>query len=386
MVATEGAAARLLAAALALPGIAAPVQAEEAPEQASMSLHWLDYRDRQPGFSRVHVRVPAINLTLPLGSAWSLQANVMQDAVSGASPRYHTAVSSASHFEEERRAADLTITRHFARGSLALQLGRSGENDYVSRFAAIQGKWANENQNRTLLFGTSLALDEINPVNGVAKNQSKRQQDFLLGLTQIMTERDLLQVSFTRSLGQGYYSDPYKRLDFRPRTRNASILMLRWNHQFGAPDDKLAPTLRTSWRYFGDSFGVRSHTLHAEWVQPLGAGWQITPSLRYYNQGAAEFYADAVYDPKLKAPFPLGLPVLDLLAGKLNISLDQRLAAFGALGAGLLVEKELPGNWHLQAGVEYYRQRSDWAWFNHGSVNLDPFSSLTWQFGVRKSW
>ncbi len=390
MAATEearsSAAQRLLLAALALPGLlAVPAQAEEAPEHASLSLHYMDYRDSQPGLERVHVSAPALGLVLPLGSAWSLQANAVQDTVSGASPRYHTIISSASHFDESRKAADLSLTHYLPRGSVSLLLGRSAENDYVSRYAALSGKWASADQNTTINGGWSVAVDRIDPVNHVVRNERRHSNEWQLGITQVMTARDLAQFSFTRSLGYGYYSDPYKKLDNRPRSRNASIFQWRWNHQLGDEGDKLAPVLRSSYRYYSDSYAIHAHTLGLELVKPLGHGWQITPSLRYYSQSAASFYLEALYDSRLGAPFPRNFNPLSLRNGT-YMSEDQRLSAFGAFTYGLQLEKELPQMWSVSASVEYYRQRANWTWFGPGSVNLQGFNALTWQLSLKKSW
>ena len=60
----------LLAAAMALPGLAATLgsgiaQAEEPPEHASLDLRYLYYRDYQPGERRMRISAPSFSLVAP---------------------------------------------------------------------------------------------------------------------------------------------------------------------------------------------------------------------------------------------------------------------------------------------------------------------------------
>src|SRR5689334_15379479 len=61
----------LLAAALALPGIAAtlatgPARAEEPPEHGAIDVAYLYYRDYQPGGSRMRISAPSFHVLMPL--------------------------------------------------------------------------------------------------------------------------------------------------------------------------------------------------------------------------------------------------------------------------------------------------------------------------------
>ena len=71
--------------------------ADEPPQNGSISLRYLDYADRQPGLDRIHAHSPSVSVTAPVASDWSVEGTLTADDVSGASPRYHTAISGASH-------------------------------------------------------------------------------------------------------------------------------------------------------------------------------------------------------------------------------------------------------------------------------------------------
>ena len=121
-------------------------------------------------------------------------------------------------------------------------------------------------------------------------------------MTQALSRLDLVQLGLTLVDGRGYYTDPYKSLDARPDARRQTIATLRWNHHFEASEI----TLRSHYRYYRDSFGVRSHTLQFEPVWQAATRLAVTPSLRLYTQTAASFYYDPVYS-FLGAPLPPGL-------------------------------------------------------------------------------
>lgn len=365
----------ILAAALALPGVAL---ADTAPEKGQIAFKYLDYQDRQPGMDRVKVHAPAVSLLLPLAGDWSLEAGLMLDSLSGASPRYHTAISGASNMEDERRAADLKVTRHLPRGSVSLGASWSNENDYRSRALSVQGTFSSEDKNSTWLAGIGVANDNINPVNQLVRHEGKHTVDFLFGLTQVFSQNDIAQFNLSHARGEGYFSDPYKSLDRRPRERNQTALLARWNHHFSATGG----TGQFSYRWYRDSFGVRAHTFGSDYVQPMPDGWTLTPGLRLYSQGAAWFYFDPVYDKRFGEPFPPGFQ----FGAKLPSSADQRLSAFGAATVSFKLAKRFAKDWTFDIKLERYEQRAAWRWFGNGSPGLAPFKARMVQIGLARQW
>lgn len=365
----------ILLAALALPGVA---QAETPPEQASFSVKYLDYHDWQPGLDRIRVRSPAAELVLPVAGEWSLRGSYVVDSVSGASPRYHTAVSGASRFDEKRHAGDVAVTRYFPRASVTVAAGRSSETDYVSEFTSVRGTLSSADNNTTWMFGTGVANDRIDPVNDAVQGERKHTNDFMLGVTQVMSQRDVAQVLLGFARGRGYYSMPYKYVDNRPRKHNQHSLMLRWNHRL----ENREATSRTSYRYFGDTYGIRAHTLLQEYAHEFAGGWTVTPSLRAHTQSAAHFYFDPVYDPVFGPPFP---PAFDFRAQR-HSTADQRLSAFGALTLGLKVEKAIGEDSSVEVKLEQYKQRGAWRLFGSGSPGLKDFRARSIVVGWTTRW
>ena len=358
----------LLAAALLLPLAATPAHAESAPDKTTVSYKHLDYLDSQPDADRIRVKANALLVTAPVGENWSFTGGVVTDSISGASPAYHT--RKLTEMRDFRRAATVGLTRYLPEGTFTVTGVLSGESDYLSRSVSASGMWYTDGtKNTALTAGIGLTRDEINPNNKVVVGETKRVNDFMIGLTQVFGPADIGQVTLRQSLGTGYYTDPYKAFDERPRERNAATLLLRWNHHF----QQLDSTLRLSYRYYNDTYKVRANTFDVQYVQPLSWGWTVTPLLRLHTQTAAWFYVPV--DPARGERATL--PPMDATF----YSEDQRLSAFGAITTGLKVSKQITPTLAVDVKLENYRQRSNWAAGGKGDEGLAPFNARSVQFG-----
>lgn len=364
----------LVAAALALPGAAT---AQSGPAPALVSVKWLDYRDRQPGFDRVAVRSPSVFVAAPVGERWGVEASYTADSVSGASPRWHTSVSSASRFDDHRRAGDVRVTRYSERSSYSAGMAASGENDYDSRALSFGATWASDDNTRSWDAAVAYTYDRIGSVDDPLLDERRRTFEATAGITQALSRTDIVQLSLTLARGRGYYSDPYKRIDVRPEERDQAVAVLRWNHYFEAAD----VALRVSWRGYRDSFGVRSQTLTLEPAIAVSRTFAVVPSLRLYTQSAADFYYDPVYS-FVGAPYPPGY----FEAPPGYLSPDQRLAAFGAVTVGLKLVARFGEGWTADLRIEQYEQRTSWRIGGEGSPGLDPLSATFVQVGLSKQF
>jgi hypothetical protein len=193
-----------------------------------------------------------------------------------------------------------------------------------------------------------------------------------------MTPKDIVQLNLTHSNGKGYFTDPYKTYDKRPDTRKSTVGLVRWNHYV----DQFDASVRSSYRYYSDSFGVASHTVGADWVQSVGK-WTFTPGVRYYSQRAANFYFDGVagangiYD----APGTQAIAAGYLGAGK-TFSADQRLSAYGAITASIKVDYAITDKTNLDLKLERYQQKASYRLGGKGSPYIDPFNAQFVQVGM----
>lgn len=365
----------ILAAALAIPGVAitAGAHAQTPPERALLSIKHLNYQDSQPGWDRIHVDATALAAIVPLGDEWSTEIGAAVDTVSGASPTYHSQRLGFGKMHEVRRAEDLSLTRYFSSASVTLGWSRSTESDYRSNALSLKGSISSADRNTSYDFGIVGNKDSISFPFAGSERERKRATEVIFGVTQVLTMNDIVQFTASHGAGQGYYSDPYKFFDNRPRKKHQSTLVAKWNHHVKS----WGSTERLSYRYYEDSNGIRAHTLGLEHVQPLGDGWTLTPAIRLYTQSAASFYVGPT-DP----PFPTIPP--GFTPGTTIISQDQRLAAFGARTLGLRVAKELGPDWAVDMKIEQYEQRAAWRIGDDGSPGLDPFRARSFTFGVTR--
>lgn len=376
----------LLAAALALPGVlpgAAQAQVT-VPNATLVQFKYLYYRDYQESGDRMTVHSPALYMLMPLSTDWVFEIGAVHDSMSGASPYYHTVLSGASGrgIEDNRTAADVTVTKYFAgRTALSVRAAYSTEDDYKSRAFGVTLRHATANQNTTFTVGFGQSNDEISPTDGPQFTEDKKTTDFVVGVTQVLTPNDVAQANLYYAQQRGYLTDPYKAywgVDNRPRERDQWAALLRWNHFFESVD----AALRSSYRYYRDDWNVRAHTFQFEWSQGLRDGWTVTPSLRYTTQSAAEFYYDPIYDPLLGPPFPPGF----LANPNAYYTSDQRLSGFGGLTPGIKVAKAFGSGWLVDAKAEYYEQRADWKVGGNGSPGLENFKAQMYQLGVTKKF
>ncbi|MGZ8320419.1 MAG: DUF3570 domain-containing protein [Telluria sp.] len=358
----------IMAAALALPGLQG-AHAEPQPEEGLLSFKYLHYQDSQSGDDRIRVKAPALSVLAPVGSDWSLAAGAMVDSISGASPAYHTEALTA--MRDLRRAYDVAVTRYSDDATLTLAGVYSGEPDYRSRTLSVAGTISSASKNTTWNATAAVSNDRITPVVGSVRSAHKRTLNLAVGVTQVLSQRDLAQLLLTVVRGEGYFSDPYKTFDRRPGERHSQIALLRWNHFHPGS----ASTTRLSYRYYRDSFGIRAHTATAEYVQPLASDWNLTPSMRVYTQNAADFYVPV--DP-LAAPFATNPP-----RGARFYSEDQRLSAYGGGALGIKLSRQF-GPWQADLKLERYAQRGSWRIGGGGSEHLAPFHAAMWQLGLAR--
>jgi Protein of unknown function (DUF3570) len=395
----------LACAALALPGLSmlsTNAHAENAPENGLIAFKYLRYQDSQPGLKRITVDAPSVYLLAPISGGWSVEASAVVDSLSGATPRSHSTKSSATGYptgkgmSDYRKAGDIKLTKYFSRAAISLGYSTGDEHDYFAKGVSIDGRWSTENNNTTFNVGYGHDSDKIrgpNPDFGTAPEAVKGRKvtdQLIFGITQVLTSNDILQANLSYSdgrskdmeKGNSAFNDPYKSFDTRPETRKSTVLLGRWNHYIGS----YGASLKTSYRYYRDSFKVSSNTFGVDWVQPVGAAMTLTPSIRYFSQSAADFYVD--YDstsPNDGVPTCLSNPAQPL-CGKQYASLDQRLSAFGAVTLGLKASYQITKQWTVDGKAEYYTQRSNWRLGGKGSPGIDTFNAQFYQVGVSRSF
>lgn len=359
-------ASALFAAAMALPLFSVAsghAQAGSAPEHSTIGFKYLDYRDYQDSGKRIEIHEPLIWLDAPITSDLEVQANIVTDSISGASPAFLNTL--AHGISDHRKSIDVSLTKFFEDFSISGGGAVSRESDFLSRSANVQTRIDLNQKNTTLAVGVSLEQDDISSTIDPTLRKDRTVRDFLIGVTQILNPNALIQTNLALSWGNGYYSDPYKALDSRPDSRQQASWLVRYVQY--VPSWQGA--FHGDYRYYLNDWGVHAHTLQASWYQNVGDSWQIIPELRYYTQDKADFYR-GVYPPPTSGYY----------------SSDQRLASFGAITAGLKVSKTFAYGWQADIKYEHYIQETSLHWGGNGSSGIEDFRARAITLGISRTF
>lgn len=338
MAATDrGALAALMGSALALPILALPAKAV-ASEVGEVGITVLGYKER----GLMKVTEPIAWLRAPLGEDWEVSGSAAIDIITGASPRLVTnqsgtpvQVLSGASISDRRKTGDVKLARRFGDFTLAASRAVSNEEDYRSRAWGLEGRLDLAERNTTITAGYGRSKDRVRSVDDSSLDAPRDTSEYLVGVTQVLSPTSIAQATLTVTRGEGRYDDPYKFTitfrpggipavlsDRRPDHRDTVAFLGRWRAHFPAARG----TLQADYRFFRDDWGIRAHTLEVAWEQAVDERWSLRPSLRYYTQGAADFY---------HAEIPLPTPAVQ--------SSDPRLGSFGGLSPALKATLRLDG-------------------------------------------
>jgi hypothetical protein len=268
-------------------------------------------------------------------------------------PNYRSSQVPLTTLEDRRTAFGLglpiTIDRHLVSPSFSY----SEESDYVSYGGALNYSLALNQKNTTLNFGWSHNADSVRDDLGVW--QDKTVDAFLIGVVQLISPRAYFTVNFSYNNEDGYLTDPYRGVmvepltfeelqknpddpatdpEKRPDHRDRQVLYATYN-QFVTPLNGAAELI---YRFSNDSWEIAAHTVDVRWHQKIGPKLVISPSFRYYNQTAADFY----YPGLVPNPLPE------------NYSSDYRLSEMQTFTYGLRVTWRVHEHASLDAGYQRY--------------------------------
>ena len=226
-------------------------------------------------------------------------------------------------------------------------------------------------------------------------DDDKNILDLVFGVTQVVSRNLVVQANYSFSNSSGYLTDPFKLLnvvdgvtgDAVPRVQTPGVEGP--SHQFvyeSRPDDRTkhsvygqakyfmnGKVLDASYRYMTDDWDIDSHTVDLRLRWPVSDTRYLEPHLRFYTQGAAEFYRGSVVDGAT-------LPVY--------ASNDYRLGDFDAITAGVKYGWQTKSGNDMSLRLEFYQQRgsipSDRLIGNQvGVVDYPDLDAIIVQFAYR---
>ncbi len=322
------------------------------------------YQDYAEAGGRIAVQVHSALIEKNLGPLMRLKVQGVIDTIAGATPTGQPPATPGgsvplAQLEEERKAWNVDFSRQFSRVNLSAGVAQSRESDYVSRGWSLNLLADFNQKNTTLLLGAAGTSDEVR-VFFQSASADKRTSDLIVGVTQLLDPQT--SVTFNVSFGRasGYLSDPYKIIqknveivpgvflrrtfnENRPDRRDKWLALALLNRAFPS----LHGAVEASYRHHRDDFGITSHTVTVEWFQKLGAKFILRPSIRYFGQGAADFYHVTLDGTPIT---PTAIPT----GRGPHYSSDYRLSDLRTLNYGLKAVWRATDSLLLDAAIERY--------------------------------
>jgi len=338
--------------ALALPGIAL---ADAPPTQSTISYKLSNYQEDDLSRSetplgdleRYDIDVHQFQLVSPLGRNMSLHVDANYESLSGASPWYTSRsldgepivnLSGASGISDRRTELSIGSRYYLENGSFGGNIGYSEEDDYRAIYFGFNTEKHYNNDLTTVSAGLSYSSDKVFPTDAALFNRveedDKQSSSLFVSVSQIINQVSSFQSALSFTEQSGFLSDPYKLRDFRPDDKT----QIAWSNSYRRFFVSANAALHVNYRYYHDDFGISSHTSDLSWHQNLGRTFQIVPTLRYYNQSAAEFFTNV--DDFLN-------PISEYQSS------DYRLSAFGAVSGGFSVIADM-NSWKITLTAERY--------------------------------
>ena len=326
------------------------------------------YEDYSEADGRIGVTTQIALLDQDLGPDSHVKVQGVIDAIAGASPNGQPAPAGSDQvpltaLRDRRKAWNVNFSHQFSTTNLDLGVAHSRESDYVSKGWSINTLTDFNQKNTTLLAGVAGTDDKVK-VFYQSSWSGKRTNDVIVGVTQLLDPHTSVSFDLTWGHATGYLSDPYKIvqkrtevspgnflplqfLENRPGSRNKWIALASLNHAFV----DLRGAVEAGYRFYHDTFGTNAHTLELTWLQQISRTLILTPTLRLYEQSAANFYYynldQTTILPVEGSPPPQG-PFY---------SSDYRLSALRTTSYGLKAVWSATARLQIDLGVDRYDMR-----------------------------
>jgi hypothetical protein len=234
-------------------------------------------------------------------------------------------------------------------------------------------------RNTTLSMGFAFEQDSIKPVGGTpiplgemktagnkvrTGDENRSMVEMLLGVTQVIDSKTLMQFNYGLAISDGYHNDAYKITSVvddngdNVASLDVGSLSNRYLYE-NRPDSRTKHSVYgkvkrfiggdvadISYRYMFDDWGVASSTLDMHYRFNMSPSWYIEPHVRFYTQQAADFYNTSLTETQADA----------LVASNGDLTSDYRLGDMDATTLGLKFGFLTPDGNKSSIRVEYYNQ------------------------------
>lgn len=267
--------------------------------------------------------------------------------------------------------------------------GYSTEHDFSAITANAHIAQSFNGNNSTLSLTGDFERDSSFPYGGVPtpltsmnarwktpKSRGRTQADVIVGLTEVMTRRWLMQLNYSYGISNGYQNDPYKIISVVDPTSGEPLNYLYENRpssrtrQSVYMDNKIdfGPSITDlSGRYYKDSWGIRAISAELSERLELLRWLYIEPNVRWYHQTAANFFHYYLVSGQ-------SLPAY--------ASADSRLARFTALTYGMQIGVNITPTSEIYVRGAYYKQKG----VGHPAGAIGQLRNQNLFSGIKATW
>jgi hypothetical protein len=259
----------------------------------------------------VTIHGPSVLVRKTMAEKYSVSANYYLDMVTSAS--IDVKVSGASEYKEERDQYSLGFDYLRGKTTYSLSYTNSEEDDYSASTTSFNISQDLFGDLTTISMGFAKGDDQVRrSITDLASGsriidpgfeQDVDRWSYRVGVSQILTKSMIASLGLEVITDEGYLNNPYRSFRYvdplnatryalatekypRTRTSNAVALDAKYFLPYRA-------AVHAGYRFFTDTWGIRADTMELGYTHPLKATpWIFEASVRYYQQGNADFYSD----------------------------------------------------------------------------------------------
>ena len=295
----------------------------------------------------VEITGPSVLVLKNVTQNLALSGNYYVDSISSASI---DVVTTASPYTEKRTEYSLGADYMHGNSIMTMAYTNSEEDDYEANTASFGISMDMFGNMTTVSMGYARGRDVVGNNNDPDFSEDVDRQNYLVGLTQVITRDLLMEVNYEAITDEGFLNNPYRSVRYLdptsslgysyeaevyPNTRTSNALAVR--SLYFLP---YRASIFTEYRFFDDTWGIRAHNVELGYIHPLSSGWLFEGRYRYYTQNSADFYSD-LFPRQNSQNF---------------LARDKELSTFNSNTFGF--------------SVSYDFIQNGWRWVDRGSVNL----------------
>jgi len=232
---------------------------------------------------------------------WTAESDTILDGNTGA--------SGSGKKGQSRVAPTIGVRREAGKNKYGMNLGFSSEYDYTSKNISADFERSFADDNFTVGLGAQYYADTVGLFTDITPPASAKMTKDLnrdiyavnLGVSQILTRRDIVEAGVTYAHSKGYLESTAgtvnisgtREVEALPEKRERSAISTKWVH---ALTDEMAFNL--SYRNYFDDWGSHAHTGRAAFLIALREEQDfLEVALRYHSQSAVDYYKDSFAAP-----------------------------------------------------------------------------------------